>query len=948
MNNLLKLIEYGQSYWMDDLTRGMIQRGDLQRRVSEQGLRGITSNPAIFHKAITKSSDYDEQIQRLVEERRDVHGIYEALVIKDIQDACDILRPVYEQSAGIDGFVSLEVSPYLAHDTNGTIREARRLYQAVARPNCFIKIPGTDAGIPAIEQCLYDGISINITLLFSIRYYEAVAQAYIRALERRVAENKPIRQLASVASFFLSRIDTLTDQLLGHRIIPGAAGEGMQPQQMLGKAAVASAKLAYASFKKIFSGERWQKLADLGGRVQRPLWASTSTKDPLYPDLKYVEPLIGPHTVNTMPESTIAAFADHGIIAANSIEDGVAEATRNPADLEKAGVDLEFVTRQLTNEGVQKFIEPYDLLMKTLAARREQLLADAASQQTISPGAAKAEFVAALESLDTKQFGRRLYAHDALLWKSDAKQAQAIRHRLGWLSSMNEFLKKAEDITGFAREIKAAQFQYVVLLGMGGSSLCPEVAWETFGAAPGWPKFMVLDNTDPAAVIHVESQIDLQHTLFIVASKSGTTTETSSFYRYFYQRMKELVADAAGGHFVAITDPGTCLVDEGRSRGFRRIFENPEDIGGRYSALSYFGLLPMAFMGVDIRQLLEQAVRMSQSCDASVPAGANPGISLGTLFGVNERCGRDKVTLVLSRSVGRFGAWAEQLLAESTGKERRGLIPVDGEELGKPEMYGNDRVFVSLSLKDESDPKTEKKLQALEAAGHPVVRIELKDRMDLGAEFVRWEVATAAAGAVIGVNPFDEPNVSEGKKNTADLLEEWKQQGAFSEGTAVVGNDRLKVFCPEGAGWAFNGNQDEVLDLVSAFLGLARSSDYVALLPYFLPTPARDKKLQTLRQAVQNRAHVATTVGYGPRYLHSTGQLHKGGPDRGVFLLFTAVASKNLPIPGEEYGFAVLQRAQALGDFRSLSQKGRRVIRIHLGSNVDRGLKQILDMLKAK
>jgi len=417
MENLLKLIEYGQSYWMDDLTRGMIQRGELQRRVSEQGLRGITSNPAIFHKAITKSSDYDEQIQRLVGEKGGVHEIYETLVIKDVQDACDILRPVYEQSAGLDGFVSLEVSPYLAHDTKGTIQEAHRLHQAVARPNCFIKIPGTDAGIPAIEQCLYDGININITLLFSIRYYEAVAQAYIRALERRVEENKPIRQLASVASFFLSRIDTLTDQLLGHRIIPDASGAGRQPQQMLGKAAVASAKIAYASFKRIFSGERWQKLADLGGRVQRPLWASTSTKDPLYPNLKYVEPLIGPHTVNTMPESTIAAFADHGVIAANSIEDGIAEAAGHLEDLEKAGVDLDFVTRQLTNEGVQKFIEPYDLLMKTLASRRELLLADATGQQIISPGAAKTEFAAALESLDAKQFGRRLYAHDALLWE---------------------------------------------------------------------------------------------------------------------------------------------------------------------------------------------------------------------------------------------------------------------------------------------------------------------------------------------------------------------------------------------------------------------------------------------------------------------------------------------------------------------------------------------------
>ena len=374
-------------------------------------------------------------------------------------------------------------------------------------------------------------------------------------------------------------------------------------------------------------------------------------------------------------------------------------------------------------------------------------------------------------------------------------------------------LKKAEDITGFAREIKDAQFQHVVLLGMGGSSLCPEVAWETFGAAPGWPKFMVLDNTDPAAVSHVESQIDLQHTLFIVASKSGTTTETRSFYPLFLPtdegtgwrcRRQPFCGDHRSRNL-----PGRGRPQPTGSGVFSKI---PQDIGGRYSALSYFGLLPMALMGVDIGKLLEQAVRMTQSCAASVPAGANPGVSLGALLGLNERRGRDKVTLVLSKSVSRFGAWAEQLLAESTGKQGQGLIPVDGEELGKPEMYGNDRVFVSLNLKGESDPKVAKKLQALETAGHPVVRIELNDRMALGAEFVRWEMATAVAGAVIGVNPFDEPNVSESKKNTADLLEEWKQKHAFSEGTASVSNDRLKVFCPEGAERAFDGNQDEVLD----------------------------------------------------------------------------------------------------------------------------------------
>ncbi len=944
MNNLLKLIECGQSYWMDDLTRGMIVRGELRKRVEEQGLRGITSNPTIFNKAITKSSDYDPQIRQLVEEKRGVHEIYEALVVKDIQDACDLLRPVYDQSEGVDGFVSLEVSPYLAHDAQGTIGEVGRLFEAVHRPNCFIKIPGTPACVPAIEECLYQGVNVNITLLFSIRSYEAVAQAYIRALERRVSEGKRVKQLASVASFFLSRIDVLADQLLGHRIIPGA-DDGAGPARLMGMAAVANAKLAYASFQKIFSGDRWRALADVGARVQRPLWASTSTKNPLYPDLKYVEPLIGQDTVNTMPEQTIAAFADHGVIEANSVEKGIEEAQQVLADLQRVGVELDFVTRQLAEEGIQKFIEPYDMLMKTLSQRRLQLLADSASRETVNAGAAKAEFAAALDTLDSRQFVRRLYKRDALLWKSEPAQVRAIVNRLGWLESMKDFMVHADAITGFAREIKEAQFKHVVLLGMGGSSLCPEVARETFGSAPGWPTLLVLDNTDPAAVADVESQIDLKRALFLVASKSGTTTETVSFYRYFYGRICELGADKAGSHFVAITDPGTILVEEGRNRGFRRIFENPEDIGGRYSALSYFGLVPMALIGVDVRTLLDQALQMRLSCGHTVPSEANPGVNLGTFLGISQRRGRDKVTFMLSRSVEGFGAWAEQLLAESTGKEGRGLIPVDGEEPGKPETYSDDRVFVSLVLNDETDPKTEKRIQALEAAGHPVARIEIKDRLSLGAEFVRWEVATAAAGAVLGVNPFDEPNVAESKKNTADLLREWKQKQTFNEGKPVAVDGQLAVFCREDAPWLPAGSPKPAQNVVDSFLNLVRPPDYVAVLAFLHPTAPRDKKLEAIRLRIRDRARVATTLGYGPRYLHSTGQLHKGGPDFGVFIVLTADADIDLRIPGEDYGFAVLQRAQALGDLRSLNGKRRRTIRIHLGSDVDKGLKLLADLI---
>lgn len=374
MDRLRQLMACGQSYWLDNLTRRMINTGELQTRVTGQGLRGITSNPATFHKAIAKGNDYDTQIEHLLREKRPTMEVYERLVVTDVQEACDILRPVYEETDGGDGFVSLEVSPHLAHDPEGTKEEVRRLWTRVNRPNVFIKIPGTAAGVPAIEQMLYEGVNVNITLLFSVPRYETVAWAYIKALERRAVENKPIKNVASVASFFLSRIDVLVDQLLSHRSVPKTRkGNGPYPEALLGKVAIVNAKLAYQSFKRIFRGEPWQALERKGARRQRPLWASTSTKNPEYRDVCYVEPLIGPYTVNTMPEETIAAFADHGMVQHNSVEADLEEARQVFQDLETLGVNFDCVTWQLENEGVQKFIDPYDALLDMLNKKRQPL-----------------------------------------------------------------------------------------------------------------------------------------------------------------------------------------------------------------------------------------------------------------------------------------------------------------------------------------------------------------------------------------------------------------------------------------------------------------------------------------------------------------------------------------------------------------------------------------------
>ncbi len=932
MNPLHELIEHGQSCWLDNLTRTMIHDGTLARRLRDDGLRGVTSNPAIFNKAISGGTAYEGQIRELVGEGLPVEAIYERLVVTDVRDACDVLRGVYDESEGRDGFISLEVSPYLIHDTEATIAEARRLFRSVDRPNVLIKIPGSQAGVPAIEQMLYEGVNVNVTLLFAIDAYEAVAEAYVRAMGRRLDENKPVERVASVASFFLSRIDVLVDQLLGHRIDPAdTTGAGPRPEQLLGKAAVANAKLAYQSFQRIFSGERWRRLDAAGARVQRVLWASTSTKDPLYSDVRYVEPLIGPDTVNTMPDETIAAFADHGRVASGTVTTGVDEARHVMDALAEVGIDMQAVTWQLLNEGAQKFIDPFDSLMATIERQRQQVLGG--GRRSYDAGESGAGARAALASFDRRQMGRRLWAKDPTVWHASGDAAKVVRNRLGWLDSVALFRERAGELTAFAHAAKDEGIRHVVHLGMGGSSLCPEVAHEIFGAAPGWPELIVLDNTDPDAVRDVEKRIELGASLFIVASKSGTTTETLSFYRYFWERTRQTGLEP-GPHFVAITDADTPLEEEAKAQGFRHAFINPGDIGGRYSALSYFGLVPMALMGMDVGELLARAHQEAIGCGGVVPGASNPGVHLGAVIGMQARAGRDKLTFQLGRPVAAFGYWVEQLIAESTGKHGRGILPVEEEELGEPGVYGSDRLFVGLTLADDGPDGG---LDRLAAAGHPVVRIALADRLDLGAQFFRWEMATAVAGAVIGVNPFDEPNVAESKKNTHDLLEQWKTERGFNVGGPSASGDGLEVY--GGAG----GSPGAVL---RGLLDGASAGDYVALLAYFTRRPERHSRLQKLRHVIRERRKVATTLGYGPRYLHSTGQLHKGGPDTGVFVVLTADPSADLAIPGSEYGFATLRRAQALGDYRSLVDHGRRVVRIHLGRDVERGLETLLEAVE--
>ena len=947
-NPLRELNRLGQSVWHDYIRRGELLSGDLKRLIDEDGLTGVTSNPSIFEKAIVGSTDYDEAIRRLAQRGLTAAQIYERLVVEDIQLAADLFRPTYDATQGRDGFVSIEVSPLLAHDTEGTIAEVRRLRGAVNRPNVMVKIPGTREGLAAIEQMLGEGININITLLFAVERYIEVAKAYLAALERRAREGAPLDRLASVASFFVSRIDTLVDQQLEAKLANASREDKEKVEQLLGKAAIANAKMAYEEYEKMFFSPQFKELEKRGARVQRLLWASTSTKNPKYSDTLYVQELIGAETVNTMPPATISAFRDHGRPRL-TLKEGWNEARKTLAALAQLGVDFAAVTQKLEDDGCEAFSRDYNKLLGVIDEKRKKILAGELDTSRVALGKLDSAVQATLARLDQERWPRRLWDRDASLWSSNSVAQKQIRGALGWLSVAGEMQEHKDAILNFVDQSRKAGFKHAVVLGMGGSSLCPDVSRATFGAAPGYLELHVLDSTVPASVARVEKAIDVSRSLFIVSSKSGGTVETMSFFKYFYGRVAKIKGDRAGENFVAITDPGTSLEQLAAEKGFRGVFHGKPDIGGRYSALSNFGMVPAALAGVDIGALLDRAERMVQACGGSVAPRENPGVSLGVVMAEAARAGRDKVTLVSSPALATFADWAEQLIAESTGKAGTGLIPVAGEALGEAANYGSDRLFVSLALASDPSDATEGKLKALESAGHPVVRIMLNDKLDLGQEYFRWEIAVATAGALLGINAFDQPNVQESKDNTNRLLADFKAQGKLPTSSPILESGGLRFYGdPLTRARREKSTQtsaDSAQGLIAAFLSQAAPGDYVSLMAYVQRSEAMERELQALRTRLRNSLRLATTVGYGPRFLHSTGQLHKGGPNRGLFFQLTCDDSSDLPIPGEPYTFSTLKQAQALGDLQSLEGKQRRVLRVHLTSDALAGLGHLAEVV---
>jgi transaldolase / glucose-6-phosphate isomerase len=939
MNPVKALEQHGQSIWLDFLARGFIVKGDLKRLSDNDGVKGVTSNPSIFEKAIGSSNEYDGAIAKALKNGDSpIAELFELLAVEDIQLAADVLRPVYDRLKGADGFVSLEVSPYLAMDTKGTIAEAKRLWKHVNRKNLMVKVPATAEGLPAIQHLTSEGLSINITLLFSRKVYKQVAEAYLAGLEKYVAGGGDPSHIASVASFFVSRIDSAVDKQLDEKI--AQANDPTEKERLAalkGKVAIANAKLAYQEYKRLFAGPRWEKLKAKGARPQRLLWASTGTKNKDYSDVLYVEELIGPDTINTMPPATLEAFRDHGKLR-DSLEENIDDARRVLAELEKSGISLDAITAELVKDGVKLFADAADKLYGAVAHKRAAVLTDGIDRQQLALGGSIAKAVER-STEDWRASGkiRRLWQHDRSLWTGTDEDKW-----LGWLHSPAS--ADLADYEDFARRVKGQGFTDAVVLGMGGSSLGPEVLAETFASRPGFPKLHVLDSTDPAQVGQLQASINIAKTLFIVSSKSGSTTEPNVMKDYFFAQVSKAIgADKAGHRFIAVTDPGSSLEKVATRQGFARVFHGEPTIGGRYSVVSPFGLVPAAIAGIELRTLLKHALSMVRSCGADVPPHENPGVQLGLAMGHAGLEGRDKVTILSSKKISDFGAWAEQLIAESTGKERKGLIPIDGEPLGELALYGQDRFFIDIRTEGENDAAHDEKLAALEKAGHPVVRIVMKSIDHIGQEFFRFEIATAVAGAVLGINPFNQPDVEDAKIKTRELIAAFEKTGSLPPEQPVMASARADIYTDDKNAAALRraGADGDLGSWLKAHLSRASAGDYVALLAYIERNPAHIDELQQMRLEVRNKRQVATCAEFGPRFLHSTGQAYKGGPNSGVFLQITAEDAEDLAIPGQKASFGVVKAAQARGDFDVLTERGRRALRVHLKGDLEAGLKEL-------
>ena len=914
MNRSEALKQAGQSIWYDNIERGMLMDGEMARMIKDGEVYGVTSNPSIFEKSISSSAAYDDILQSMAWAGLSKEQIYLELVREDIQAAADLFLPVYEATGGIDGMVSVEINPLFAYDTEKSIEDGRALWAQMNRKNVMINVPATKTGLPVIETLISEGINVNATLIFSIPRYMEVMEAYFLGLEKRLANNLPIDHVTSVASFFVSRIDTLVDSRLEEY---GAANPQAADQvaALTGKIAIDNARLAYQEFLKFFASERFENLKQYGAKVQRPLWASTSTKNKAYSETLYVDELVAPNSVNTIPPATLSAFLDHGATDLR-IEQDLERARKDFDMLLKLGFDYNRIAQELEDEGVEKFKQAYISLLETIETKRAFFKAELANL---------GEAVhAALKKAADEVYVGSLFDHEPSFWTSDQSGHDEIRERLGWLSLPGQQFSIIDELAAFKEKLLSEGYVHAFVIGMGGSSLAPEVMSQAIAPVGGKGlKLQIIDTTSPDEIAFRVRGVDLRKSLFIVSSKSGGTSETMSAMKYFWAELEKIEPENVGKHFVAITDPNTSLQDLAYRKGFRKVFNARPDVGGRYSVFTHFGLVPAAVMGIDLHKLLGQGNASDLQSRKNVPYPANPNLMLGLVLGEAAKRGKDKLTFIAESFAGSLVPWLEQLIAESSGKEGKGILPIENEPVLVSQNYPEDRIFVYF----KTDGSKAGLVDELKQAGQIVITIAIPEPYALAKEFYRWEYATAIACAVLQVNAFDQPNVQLSKTITKDVIIAYQKSGKLEDGEPIWENDQAIVY-------GFRNEEAlREIDLESLLLAYARSvpeKGYVVLSGFIPRLEENFEILQALRGRILNAVNKATTLGFGPRFLHSTGQLHKGGLAGGLFIHFTKDAEHDFEIPGEGMSFGTLQRAQALGDLQALAQKDRAAIRVHL------------------
>lgn len=916
MNRAKEIFELGQSIWYDNIDRDLLRDGRMQKMVVDGHIYGVTSNPSIFEAALKNSVSYDDVLQAMAWSGMDREQIYFELVKEDIQQTADFLADLYQQTSGQDGLVSVEINPFYAYDVEKSVEEGKALWAQFNRPNLMIKVPATTEGLATITELIAAGINVNATLIFSIERYRQVMDAYLSGLEKRLAKGESIDRIASVASFFVSRIDTAVDPILDAVIAsPSALAEKAAGLQ--GKIAVDNAKLAYQAFKEVFGSERFMQLQARGANVQRPLWASTGTKNKAYSPTLYVDNLIAPHSVNTVPPATLEAYLNNGL-AQLSIEEGLDEACLRMELLNAMEIDFGAITQKLEDEGVEKFKQAHATLLGIIESKRSNYLKELDGLEY--------ELQTALQNAAKEACVSRMYAADPTFWTLDASTHEETRNRLGWLELPAKQLEIIPELEAFRDEVLEAGFTDAFVLGMGGSSLAPEVLSQIIGpiVEPGRGlRLQIIDTTNPEEIAFRMNGLDLRKTIFVVSSKSGGTSETMSALKFFWNELEKQGVENVGSHFVAVTDPGTSLQYLAVEKGFRRYFNAPANVGGRYSVFTHFGLVPATLIGVDLERFLSYAIESQHQGAESIPYSVNPQLLLGILLGEAAKAGKDKLTFIAESYMASIVPWLEQLVAESSGKEGVGILPIEGEPPLTDQSYPRDRIFVYYSV----DGSKSDMAKTLKDAGYPVIEFKTNNRYELGKEFYRWEYTTAIACAWLGVSAFDQPNVQLSKTITKDRITEYQEKGYLDDGQAFLDTQEFTLYGEPVAGLSENSNLEEV---VAAYAATVPENGYIALNAFLPRLQQFEERLQELRAKLLNQFNRATTLGFGPRFLHSTGQLHKGGRDGGFFITFTKDSEIDFDIPGEGMSFGTLQRAQALGDIEALKQKERRVIRIHL------------------